>query len=79
VVKEDWGWDVVDRNYTKRDLPCRGLIRRWNALGTLSILLLLLPLGCNDGFQLFLALLVRISIASVCNLLCLLDCGLFDV
>ena len=40
----------------------------------------MLPLGCDDGLQLLLSLLVRgVSIGGVCDLLCLVDRGLLDV
>lgn len=65
--------------YEKRDLPCRGLIRRWQTCGTFSILLLLLAVGGDDGLQLLLALLVCIAIAGIGDLLGLVDRGLLDV
>jgi hypothetical protein len=64
----------------KKDLPCSGLIRRCHIGGGLSIFVR--AVGGDDGLQLLLALLVRISIGDVGDLgdlLGLLDGGLLDL
>jgi hypothetical protein len=61
----------------KKDLPCSGLIRRCHIRGGLSIFVR--AVGGDDGLQLLLALLVRISIGDVGDLLGLLDGGLLDL
>jgi len=61
----------------KKDLPCSGLIRRCHIRGGISIFVR--AVGGDDGLQLLLALLVRISIGDVGDLLGLLDGGLLDL